>query len=256
MILLPYIFVCLFVFYLFKIKLEDEAASKPPHSLDSPIATTEASLVIHTGMLTVPLILIGCLPSQPHYRATPRFGSRSLCRSSFTFIRCCHSLHGFGRSFVSQRKGPFLLGVHLKPPLALKGWGTRRSVHELFWLLCRWLMRKNMTGTLLDLILTVRVCSGAYGGVASVWQRGWGCVLRKHASELEEQGRGGHHALVQKLLKRCQGLNRLWRFGSFKAKCSHSAASFPRIPCLTLKKPVDTLFRVANYCSVSKMKQQ
>lgn len=36
-----------------------------------------------------------------------------------------------------------------------------------------------------------------------------GRVLGKHSIQLEELEGGTHHALVQKLFKRCQGLNRL-----------------------------------------------
>lgn len=76
------------------------------------------------GMLTVALVLIGCLPSEPHYRATPCPGSVILL-----LLVHIHSVLPFfawlGRSFVSQRKGPFLLGVRLKPLVALRGRGHR-----------------------------------------------------------------------------------------------------------------------------------
>lgn len=114
-----------------QIKLEGKAASKPLRSLHQPIATTAASLLFQDGTpcwvfteCSVSLVLIGCLPSEPHYIATP-------CPGSVILLLLVH-IHlvlpffaWLGRSFVSQRKGPFLLGVHLKPLLALRGRGYR-----------------------------------------------------------------------------------------------------------------------------------
>lgn len=114
-----------------QIKLEGKAASKPLRSLHQPIATTAASLLFQDGTpcwvfteCSVSLVLIGCLPSEPHYIATP-------CPGSVILLLLVH-IHlvlpffaWLGRSFVSQRKGPFLLGVRLKPLLALRGRGHR-----------------------------------------------------------------------------------------------------------------------------------
>ncbi len=148
----------------------------------------------------------------------------SFCCSSFTFIRCCHSLYGLAAPLSHKRKARFCW-VFVSSHFWLWGGGDTEVCLQM----CIWVFL-NLLRTLLDLILTLRVCSGAHEGVASVWQRGWGLVLGKHAIELEELEGGTHHALVQKLLTRCQGLNRLWRFGSFKAKCSHSTASLPASP--------------------------
>lgn len=125
-----------FFFYLSQIKLEGKAASKPLHSLHRPIAITAVSLQFQDGTpcwvfteCSVSLVLIGCLPSEPHNRATPCPGSVILL-----LLIHIHSVLPFfawlGRSFVSQRKGLFLLGVRLKTSSGFEGAGTQRFVRK------------------------------------------------------------------------------------------------------------------------------